>query len=111
MQFLRYVAINKNNLMGVAYIAVPLQDMGQIMLGFKIMSRKDGVGYFVSDPTFYHEAEDKYRPYFMIDSNILKDEIEEFVRKNVSPLINQSQQAQPAQQQYTHQTMNDSVPF
>ena len=78
---------------------IPLAELGQMLLGFKIMARKDSQGYFVTEPSFYVEQEDKYHPYFTIDSNIAKDQITDFIRSHVSPLLNAGgQQGAPQQQ-------------
>lgn len=99
-RFIEYVATPSAKQMGVAYIALNT-DIGEIMLGFKVVSKKDGNGYFIAEPTWKLEengAED-WKTWIMIDSNIAKEQLFGLVRENVNRLMaHQPQQTSNYQQ-------------
>ena len=62
---------------GVCYIAVPTLGIGEILLGFKVITTKDGVGRFLADPAwkFEQDGSEQWKSWLMIDSNIAKERI------------------------------------
>lgn len=105
--------------------------IGEIMLGFKVVERKDGSGFFFGEPTWKYEenGEEQWKPWIMIDSNIAKEQLFSLLRENVNKCLHkihgQDQQqysrfeqeqpqqgrAQVQQQQSVFANQEDTTPF
>lgn len=100
VRFIDYIPTPYGKFEGVVYVGVTVQSLGEIMLGFKVVQRKDGSGYFFGDPTWKLESQagDEWKPWIMIDSNIAKERLFNFLRQNINKKSN-AQQAQQEQAQ------------
>lgn len=120
---------------GICYIGVN-SALGELMLGFKIVMKKDGSGTFIAEPTWKLEenGQEQWKPWIMIDSNIAKERLRTFIMDYVAknhrrshngvgqalagqPQQNTSQQqtflqnASKAQNAYPTERKGEDVPF
>ena len=99
-----------------------------IFLRYKITSGKNG-GYFPNAPSYkiVEYGQDSYIPGFLIESNMLKEQVESIIRSNVNRIMSSGQQnsifaapgytgsqmAQPAQQmpQANYEPVQQEIPL
>ena len=87
-RFVEYIPTlgeNTGKQLGVAYIATRTVDFGEIMLGFKIVEKKDGSGRFIANPTWKHDGPEgeEWKNWTMIDSNIAIEQIHSLIKQGV----------------------------
>lgn len=122
VRFIDYIPTPFTKFEGVAYVGVTVESLGEIMLGFKVIQRKDGSGIFFGEPTWKLETNqgDEWKPWTMIDSNIAKERLFTLIRQNINKksVNNQeTQSTQPVQQnvntqqEVQNQAANDDLPF
>ena len=77
-EFIKFEKTPQEKYLGVAYVKA----WGKIILRYKIIPTKDGIGYFIGiDCHKKPGVEGKYEDAFMLDSNADKEFIEDMVRK------------------------------
>ncbi|MEK6882481.1 MAG: hypothetical protein AABY22_22865 [Nanoarchaeota archaeon] len=80
-EFIKFEKTPGEKYQGIAYVKA----WGKIILRYKIIPTKDGVGYFVGiDCHKKPGVEGKYEDAFMLDSNGDKELIEDMIRKVVN---------------------------
>lgn len=81
---------------GVAHIRL----FRQVVLRYKVIENKDGSGYFVAPPSYKREfpdGTDKWNQWFMLDSQVFSEEVQDMIRAYVNKALAQKpQQAQGA---------------
>lgn len=83
-----------------------------VVLRYKVVENKDGSGFFVVPPSYkreFNDGTDKWTHWFMLDSMVFNEEVQEMVRAYVNKWISANSgqkvqqsyqpQAQPAMQQ------------
>ena len=119
-EFLNYFPTPEEKyFMGIATVRF----MGKIMLKYKVIEKKDGTGFFVAAPNYRLNinGEYKYVDAIMIDSQMQRDELLDYIRKEVNMAMNPQapqqqayvpppQQVQQPQQQNFAPDLND-CPF
>ena len=103
-RFIDFVKTPTAKQMGVVYVGLQTA-IGEIMLGFKVVEKKDGSGYFFGEPTwkFDERGIEEWKPWIMIDSNIAKDQLFSFLRENVNRCLHKGNGTQQQQQQPQNQ--------
>lgn len=73
---------------GIAHIRL----FRQVVLRYKVIENKDGSGYFVASPSYKREfpdGTDKWNPWFMLDSQVFSEEVQEMIRAYVNKVFSQ----------------------
>ena len=81
-EFLNYIPTPGEKHIGIAKIKA----FGKIILRYKLVSRKDGQGFFPMPASYKMpsaDGQDNYVSAFMLDSNSDKEDVEELIRLNV----------------------------
>jgi len=60
----------------------------KVILRYKVIENKDGSGYFVAPPSYKRDDGDnqKWVTWFMLDSQVFSEEVEDVIRENLSKL-------------------------
>lgn len=84
-KFIEYIPTPQAKQEGVAYISVNADGVGEIMLGFKVVMKKDGTGRFVADPSWKLElpGQEEWKQWIVIDSNISKQQLHSLIKEGV----------------------------
>lgn len=113
MEFVSYQAVQGQKYLGIATV-----NFNGVMLRYKIVSNKDGTGYFPASASYNvgTEGQDRYIAAFCIDSNSQNEILKELIMERVGLLFANPQQARapaPQAQQrqqgsYTQQPQNQN---
>jgi hypothetical protein len=97
-EFLDYTPTPNERHLGIATIRA----YGKIILKYKIISGKDGRGFFISPGSYKvgagPDGKDLYEKCFMIDSNYENSQAEACIKANINPYAQNSQSNGPGAQ-------------
>ena len=112
-EFLDFTPTPSEKHLGIAKVKF----YGKIVLRYKIVAKKDGLGYFPTVSSYKMptpDGSDSYAPAFTIESNSDKEDIEQLIRVNCRRYLEPSALAQPAPQpipNYNQQPQQQQAPF
>src|ERR1700684_1909272 len=80
MEFVNYQAVHGQKYLGIATV-----NFNGVMLRYKIVSNKDGTGYFPASASYNvgSEGQDRYIAAFCIDSNTQNEVLKELIMERV----------------------------
>jgi len=95
-----------------------------VVLRYKVVENKDGTGFFVVPPSYkreFSDGTDKWTQWFMLDSMVFNEELQDMIREYVNRWItaNSKGQSQQPQQASVNQnnpqayqaTQDEQLPF
>lgn len=73
-----------------------------VVLRYKVVENKDGSGFFVVPPSYkreFQDGTDKWTPWFMLDSMVFNEEVQDMIREYVNRWITANSRGQNQQPQ------------
>ena len=107
MEFISYQAVHGQKYLGIATV-----NYNGVMLRFKIVSNKDGTGYFPAAASYNvgSEGQDRYIAAFAVDSNTQGEILKELIMERVGQYFaNPPQTRSPAPQ--ADQNRDGQIPY
>ncbi len=112
-EFMDFVPTPGEKHLGIARVKF----YGKIVLRYKIVAKKDGLGYFPTVASYKMptpDGSDSYASAFTIESNSDKEDVEQLIRVNCRRYLEPSALAQPAPQpvpNYNYNLQQNQAPF
>jgi len=119
IKFLKYELTPECKHIGIAHVLL----FNKIVLRYKIVPTKDGLGTFVAMPSYKREqnGEERWHHWFLLDSQSFAEEVTDVIKDEVYKISNpqqqqaqtqpfvQTQQHQQATQQHPHQQFQGNI--
>lgn len=88
VEILKFEPTPESKHVGVAHVRL----FKQVVLRYKVIENKDGSGYFVAPPSYKREfpdGTDKWNQWFMLDSQVFSEEVQDMIRAYVNKALAQ----------------------
>jgi|GEM_PF-1133916 len=88
IEILKFEETPESKHIGVAHVRL----FKQVVLRYKLIENKDASGYFVAPPSYkreYDDGKEKWVQWFMLDSQVFSEEVQDMIRMYVDKQMKQ----------------------